>query len=189
VAGWTKDDHSAIVYDAYDLWEIFPDGAKPKRLTDGGAEEVRHRYTRVSATGGAGRGGRGGRGGGGAAANEWIDLDKPVYLALDGRWTKNTGYATLQNGKVERLVFADKSIRSLEKADGADVYVYERMDWNESPNFFAAGPDLKAAKRVSDTNPFAAQYAWGPSQLIDYKNSHGDRLQGALYFPANYEKG
>ena len=27
IAGWTKNDHSVIVYDAYDLWELFPDGS------------------------------------------------------------------------------------------------------------------------------------------------------------------
>src|ERR1019366_6841886 len=66
VAGWTKDDRSVIVYDAYDLWEIFPDGSKPTRLTDGSAGEIRHRYVRVSGAGGGG-GGRGGHGGGGAS--------------------------------------------------------------------------------------------------------------------------
>jgi dipeptidyl aminopeptidase/acylaminoacyl peptidase len=55
--------------------------------------------------------------------------------------------------------------------------------------YFAAGADLKNARRVSDTNPFASQFAWGRAELIDYKNSRGDRLQGALYYPANYEKG
>ncbi|HUI55692.1 MAG TPA: prolyl oligopeptidase family serine peptidase [Bryobacteraceae bacterium] len=187
VAGWTKDDHSVIVYDSYDLWEIFPDGVtKPKRLTDGSAEEIRLRYVRMTPGGGGGRGGRGGRGGGEA---EWIDLEKPVYLSLEGRWTKNTGYALLQNGKVDRLMYVDKGVRGLEKAKDADVLVYQSGAWDESPNFFAGGPDLKDAKRVSDTNPFAAQYAWGRAELIDYKNSHGDRLQGALYYPANYEKG
>ena len=187
VAGWTKDDRSVIVYDSWDLWELFPDGAKPKRLTDGAANEIRHRYARVSSTGATGGrgGGRGGRGG----DAEWIDLDKPVYLSLEGRWTKRTGYARLEGGKVEQLIYSDKSVRALEKAKDADVYVYESGAWDDSPNFFAAGPDLKGAIRVSETNPFASQYAWGPSQLIDYKNSHGDRLQGALYYPANYEKG
>jgi hypothetical protein len=118
VAGWTKDDRSVIVYDSYDLWEIFPDGAKPKRLTDGSAEEVRHRYLRI--TPGAAGGGRGGvpsgRGGRGGGATEPIDLAKPVYLSLEGRWTKKTGYATLQNGKTERAVFLDKGVSGLEKA-------------------------------------------------------------------------
>ena len=187
VAGWTKDDKSVIVYDSYDLWELAPDGsAKPKRLTSGAAEEIRHRYARTEAGAGGGRGGRGGRGGGG---NEWIDLDKPVYLSLEGRWTKRSGYARLENGKEDRLVFADKSIRGLEKARDADVYVYQRGAWDESANFYAAGPALADAKAVSETNPFASNYAWGHAELVDYKNSHGDRLQGALYYPANYEKG
>ncbi len=112
VAGWTKGDHSVIVYDSYDLWELFPDGAtKPRRLTDGGADEVRHRYVRMSAGRGGGRGGRGG-----GEETDWIDLDKPVYLSLEGRWTKRTGYALLENGKVDRLVWLDKSVRGLEKA-------------------------------------------------------------------------
>jgi dipeptidyl aminopeptidase/acylaminoacyl peptidase len=188
VAGWTKDDRSVIVYDSYDLWEIFPDGAaKPKRLTDGSAEEVRHRYVRV--TPGAVGGGRGGRGGGGAGATEPIDLAKPFYLSLEGRWTKKTGYATLDNGKADRVIFQDKGVRGLEKARDADTLVYQSGAWDDSPNFFAAGADLKNATRVSDTNPFASQYAWGRAELIDYKNSHGDRLQGALYYPATYEKG
>ena len=191
VAGWTKDDHSAIVYDSYDLWEIFPDGAKPRRLTDGRAEEVRHRYVRTTpGTVGAGRGrvpsGPGGRGGG---VTEPIDLTKPVYVSLEGRRTKKTGYATLHDGKTERAVFIDKGVSGIEKAKDADTFVYQSGAWDDSPNFFAAGADLKNATRVSDTNPFASQYAWGRAELIDYQNSHGDRLQGALYYPATYEKG
>ena len=186
VAGWTKGDRSVIVYDANDLWEISADGSgKPKRLTDGSAEDVRYRYVRIAAgTGGGGRGGRGGGGGG----NEAIDLDKPVYLSLEGRWTKKSGYAVLQNGKVDRLIYEDKGVRGLEKAKDADVMLYQAGAWDESPNFFA-GHDLKAAQKISDTNPFASQYAWGKAELVDYKNSHGDRLQGALYYPANYQKG
>ncbi|MEI9972183.1 MAG: hypothetical protein WDO73_09065 [Ignavibacteriota bacterium] len=185
VAGWTKGDRSVIVYDTNDLWEIAADGSsKPKRLTDGAAEDIRFRYVRISATGGGG--GRGGRGGGGG--NEAIDLDKPVYLSIEGRWTKKSGYALLQNGKVDRLIYEEKGVRGLEKAKDTDVFTYQAGAWDESPNFFA-GSDLKAAAKISDTNPFASQYAWGKAELIDYKNSHGDRLQGALYYPANYEKG
>jgi dipeptidyl aminopeptidase/acylaminoacyl peptidase len=189
IAGWTKDDRSVLVYDAYDIWELFPDGAKPRKLTDGAADEVRHRYVRTSGRGG----GRGGRGGGGGEDAEGIDLAKPVYLSLEGRWTKKTGYARLvvsnETGKVEREILIDKGVRGLEKAKNADVYAYQAGAWNESPNLYVAGADLRNAAKVSDTNPFASQYAWGKAELVDYKNSHGDRLQGALYYPANYEAG
>jgi dipeptidyl aminopeptidase/acylaminoacyl peptidase len=112
-----------------------------------------------------------------------------VYLSLEGRWTKKTGYARLENGKVERLVWLDKSVRSLEKAKNADTFVYQVGAWDTSPNYFAAAGDFKNPAAVSNTNPFAPQYAWGRAELIDYKNSKGERLQGALYYPANYEKG
>jgi len=185
VAGWTKGDRSVIVYDTNDLWEVAADGsAKAKRLTDGVAEDIRYRFVRISpAAGGGGRGGRGG-----AGNNEAIDLDKPVYLSMEGRWTKKTGYAVLQAGKVDRAIYEDKGVRGLEKAKDADVFTYQAGAWDDSPNFFA-GADLKAARKLSETNPFASQYAWGKAELIAYQNSHGDRLQGALYYPATYEKG
>ena len=185
IAGWTKDDHSVIVYDAYDLWELFPDGSKPRRLTNGASEEIRHRYVNLNQAGGAGRGGRGAA----AGSPDWIDLDKPVYLSLEGRWTKKTGYARLDHGQVERLVWLDLGVRSLEKAKSADTFVYQAGAWDASPNFFAATGDFHNSHAVSETNNFASDYAWGRAELIDYKNSKGDRLQGALYYPANYEKG
>ena len=186
VAGWTKDDRSVIVYDMYDLWELFPDGsAKPRKLTDGAPEEIRHRYTRIAPV--RLGGGRGGRGGG--EETDWIDLAKPVYLSLEGKWTKRTGYARLQDGKVERLLFTDKAVRGLEKAKNADVFLYQAGTWTQSPNLFAGGLELKTAKRVSDTNPFAADYAQSRADLIDYKNTRGERLQGALYYPAGYQAG
>jgi dipeptidyl aminopeptidase/acylaminoacyl peptidase len=51
------------------------------------------------------------------------------------------------------------------------------------------GPDLKDAVRVTDTNPFQSHYAWGRSELIEYKSSNGTRLQGILDYPAGYEAG
>jgi dipeptidyl aminopeptidase/acylaminoacyl peptidase len=52
-----------------------------------------------------------------------------------------------------------------------------------------AGSDLQNAKAVTRTNPFQDRYAWGREDLIEYKNDRGDRLQGAVYYPAGYEPG
>ncbi len=186
VAGWTKDDSSVIVYDDTDLWQLFPDGSKPQRLTDGATDQLRHRFVDVRDSGGDGRGG-GPRFG--AGPQEPIDLSKPVYLSLFGIWNKESGYARLINGKVERAVLLDKGIRGLIKAKNGDSYVYVAEAFDDSPDLFVAAADLKNARQVSETNPFAAQYAWGHSKLIDYKSPRGERLQGALLYPANYEAG
>ncbi len=184
VAGWTKNDASVIVYDECDLWELFPDAAKPRKLTNGAAEHVRHRYIDPEAGPGGGRGGRGG-----AREQEPIDLSKPLYLSVTGIWDKRSGYARLADGKVDRAVWLDRATRGLTKAKKADVYSYTAEAFDVSPNVFAAAPDLKIPRQLTDTNPFANQYAWGHSELIEYKSPKGDRLQGALFYPANYEKG
>lgn len=174
VAGWTKDDQDVILNDKFDLWRISPDGGHAVRLTNGAAEEVRHRYVHLDSD------------------NDFIDPDKPVYVSLFGIWTKKSGYARLNlkdPGKCERLIWADKSVARLTKAKQADVFVYTAETFEESPSILAAGPSLANAKTVATTNPFQSNYAWSHSELIDYKSPQGKRLQGALYYPAGYEAG
>jgi dienelactone hydrolase len=182
IAGWTKNDASVIVNGEFDLWELFPDGAKPRRLTDGASEQVRHRYVNPEAP--PGPGGRGGRGGG---SQEPIDLAKPVYVNVNGIWTKKNGYALWSAGKVDRAVWLDRNVSRLTKAKNAATYAYEAEDFDTPPNVFAGGSDLRDAKQVTATNAFAKEYAWGKSQLIEYKSVKGERLQGALFYPANYD--
>jgi hypothetical protein len=91
VAGWTKDDRDVILYDKFDLWRISPDGTRAVKLTDGAAEQIRHRYDRLDPD------------------EEFIDTEKPMYVSLFGIWTKKSGYArlSLKNPKrpeVKRLI-------------------------------------------------------------------------------------
>jgi len=176
VAGWTKDDAAVILYDKFDLWQIAPDGSRAIRLTDGAKDEVRHRYVRLDAD------------------EESIDTAKPVYVSLFGIWTKKSGYARLTwdgsgTAREEHLIWEDKSVESLGKAKDAEVFDYVAESFEESPNAFAGGPDLHDARQVTSTNPFQSKYAWGHSELIDYRNNAGRRLQGALFYPAGYEPG
>jgi dipeptidyl aminopeptidase/acylaminoacyl peptidase len=172
VAGWTKNDASVIVYDQYDLWELRPDGSKATRLTDGAKEEVRHRYARLD------------------PKEESIDPSKPLYLSLYGRWTKRSGYARVESGKAaERLLWLDKNVGRLIRARDADIFAYVAQAFDDSPDYFVAGPRLADARQVTETNPFQKDYAWGRAELIEYQNPRGERLQGVLSYPADYEPG
>ncbi len=173
IAGWTKNDESVILYDKFDLWQVAPDGSRAKRLTDGAAEQVRYRYLRLDPN------------------EDWIDTDKPAYLSLFGIWSKKSGFARLRigTGNAERLVWQDKSVVRLAKAKDADVYSYSIEDFDDSPDVFVGDSTLKDAKQVTKTNPFQTNYAWGRSELVEYKTERGEQLQGALFYPANYEAG
>lgn len=185
VGGWARDDASVLLYDKYDVWAVASDGSGAERLTDGTPEEVRHRLVRPD---------RESRFRGAPLSysreDEWIDLDAPIYFSLYGEWTKESGYGVLEpGGSVERLVWLDKNVGSLRKAEKADVFGYLAQDYDDSPDVFVAGPDLSDARQVTETNPFQAEYAWGRSELIEYETDRGRRLQGSLIYPAGYEPG
>ncbi len=186
VAGWTKDDASVLLYGKYDIWDVASDGSGARRLTDGAAEEVQHRLVRLdSSWTDRFRGGDFLK----AGEPEAIDLAKPQYLSLHGEWTKKNGFARLASGRVSRLLWLDRDVRSLTKAKKAEVYGYAVQDFDVPPEVLAGGADLKDAGAVVRANPFQSEFAWGRGELIEYKSDQGRRLQGALYYPAGYEPG
>ena len=174
VAGWTKNDEAVLLYDKFDIWQLAADGSKATRLTDGAADQIRHRYARVDPD------------------EEFIDISKRVYVSLFGLWSKKSGYAMAHDmspASVSRLIFQDKAVSSLAKARDADVFAYTAQAYDDSPDIFIAGADLKSAKQATTTNPFLSKYSWGKSEVVEYKNARGDRLQGALFYPGGYEPG
>ena len=119
-----------------------------------------------------------------------IDPAKPLVLSSFGEYSKKSGYARLAIGKpVQRLVSADEMLTGLRRAKNADVYLFEQQTFEQSPNYFVAGPKLAEAKAVSHTNAFQSELAWGRQVLMDYTNGRGDKLQMMLAYPANYEPG
>jgi dienelactone hydrolase len=199
LAGFTTGEKSVIVYDRFDLWQVALDGSNPVRLTRGKEDSTVYRCASEGGGGGGGGGGRGGRGRGGAGGSSpcsldgegrTIDTNKPLVLSTSGEYDKKSGYAKLTVGQpVQRLVWLDKSVSRLAKADNADVYLLEEQTFEDSPNFFTAGATLADAKQVSHTNAFQSDYAWGKQVLMPYTNKHGDKLQMMLTYPADYQPG
>jgi dipeptidyl aminopeptidase/acylaminoacyl peptidase len=171
VVGWTENDRRILINDEYDVWEIRPDGSGGRRLTLGADDEIRHRRAWLDTD------------------EEYIDLSEPQYFLLTGEWTKRSGYARLADGKLERLMYVDANVGRLTKAKEAEVYLYTAQDFADSPDYFVAGPRLADGRQVTRTNPFQDDYLWGRSELIEYENTWGERLQGALFYPADYEPG
>ncbi len=192
VGGWAKDGRSVLLYDKFDVWQLPLDGGKAVNLTQGvgQAQEIQFRVVRFGAGGG---GGRGGRGGGAFAAeeDEGVDLSKPVTLSAYGDRTKKSGYWQVVAGQSPRpLIWADKGIGGVQKAEDADRVIFTQQDFNEFPDLWAGDLSFEASRKVSDANPFLSEYAWSPKKvLIDYTNSKGRKLQGTLALPAGYEPG
>jgi dienelactone hydrolase len=200
-AGWTSGDRSVVVYDKFDIWEIRPDGTDARQVTGGAGRKnnVVFRYVRMD------------------PEEKTLPLDKPFLLsALDDR-TKATGFyrvtpaapsptaaakpvkgkpaaaapaplAAAAYGEPAKLVMVDKLLSSPMKpknADGPFIFTAQRFD--EFPNIWTSGPNFETPTKISDANPQQAQYVWGRSELIDYRNDDGKVLRAVLTKPENFD--
>jgi dipeptidyl aminopeptidase/acylaminoacyl peptidase len=191
VVGWSKDGNSVLLADGFDVWKVPANGSGTAvNLTvDGKKNQIRYqRLYSFDADAPAAGGGRGGRGGG---APNGIDLSKPLYFATYGEWTKKEGIAKVDPSKpgAQSLVFDDAKY-SFQKAKDADVYVYTKQTAVDYPNYYVTDASFKPGKEITDANPQQKDFAWTSGvKLINYTSAKGDKLQGALYLPANYEPG
>jgi dipeptidyl aminopeptidase/acylaminoacyl peptidase len=176
ITGWLEGDAAVLLNDKHDIWRVAPDGSGAGQITWGAESNVRHRRARVDRD----------------FDNQAIDPDEPIYFTIYDDWTETWGYARAERPGEgpETLVWEDARVSSLLKADDADVYLYRSENFETSPNYFVAdNAGLRGARRVTDTNAFQSDYAWGRSELLEFENTWGDQLQGSLYYPANYEPG
>jgi dienelactone hydrolase len=178
VAGWLEDDEAVLLNDEWDVWRVELDGSGGRALTNGAGEGIRYRIVGVDED----------------EDDDGYAPEEPIYYSVYGEWTKKAGYARAEpGGAPEMLVWEDKSFGGffgrLEKAEDADVFAFRMEAFDDSPDYFVAGPDLSSARQVTSTNPFHADYAWGRTELIEYENEWGRRLQGVLTYPADYEPG
>ena len=173
--GWAKDNANVLLSDAWDVWKVPVKGGAAVNLTgDGKTNQVR--YQRRYAFDPRERG---------------IDLTKPLYFATYGEWTKQEGLARAEPGNAgTRSFFFDDARYNFLKAREADVFVFTKQTARDFPNYQMAGADFRAVRQITDANPQQKEFAWTSGvRLINYASDKGDKLQGALYLPANYEPG
>src|SRR5690606_22544784 len=99
-----------------------------------------------------------------------------------------SGYARMRTGRApERLILEDERVGRLVRADSAAVFAFTRERFDDSPDWFLGGENLRDARQVTTTNTFQKDYAWGRSELVDFNSASGRELQAVLLYPAGYE--
>ena len=184
LAGWSADRKTVYLNHLYDIWAVSLDGSGGYNLTGnyGTENEIRLRFN---------RGGRGFRRMS-SSTNEdpYIYKEKDNYLTAYGEWTKKSGYFLLDDGKApKKLIFDDASYGGLTKAHDADRFLFTRETFVDFPDYYTCDAGFKKPVIQTDANPQQEEYLWGKRVLIEYENSHGDRLQATLTLPAGYKRG
>ncbi len=176
IAGWMEDGRSVLLNDQWDVWSVRLDGSGAERLTSGDPQSIRYRIASPDLDG----------------DDDGIGLDETIYYSVYSEWTKKAGFAGADLGdEPQMLVWEDKRFGGFSspflKADDADIFAFRMEGFDDSPDYFVAGPDLADPHQVTETNPFQSDYAWGRVELVDYENEWGRSLQGVLTYPANYD--
>ncbi len=173
--GWTKDSAAVLLHDGWDVWKVPVAQGQAVNLTGNGKKDgIRYR-TRVVFD----------------EDEKGIDLDKPQVFTMYGEWTKKSGYVRIDpKGERTILVWDEAMFLGLKKAQQAEVFVHTRQTTTEYPDWYSSGADLKNAQRLTNANPQQQRFQFcSGAMLVTYESAKGDKLQGALYLPANYEKG
>jgi dipeptidyl aminopeptidase/acylaminoacyl peptidase len=179
---WSRDGAYALLSDAWDYWRIDTraGGKSAVNLTgDGKASQIRYQRLYAFPQGRV------------LTPQPGIDLSKPLYFALYGEWTKQEGLARVDPRRPgAQRIFLEDARFNITKARDADVYAYTRQTFTEFPNWWVFNTGFRDGYMITDVNPQMKNLAWSSgTRLIEYKSDKGDRLQGALYLPANYEPG
>jgi len=86
----------------------------------------------------------------------------------------------------------DKRLQSMQQVQEQrdKNFSYTKETYKDYPDYYATDNSLQKGRRTTEANPQQKEFLWSSgSLLIDYTSIKGDKLQGALFLPANYEKG
>ncbi len=169
---WLKEDKAVLLYDEFDVWKVPMDGSEPVRLTNGRESNTIFRIVRLS------------------TEYPYLDPADNLYFSAFGDLDKKMGYYRLTaKNRFEKLLYDNKAISGLKKAEKSDFFLYTSETYSSSPNLYRTDASFARGTKISDINPQQAKFAWGKSELVNFKNQDGKPLQGALFYPADYEPG
>jgi len=175
ISAWSEDGDRVYLNSRWDLWQFAIDGTAAERLTDGAEERVRYRRIVLDPD---------------PRRADIVDPQQAMWLSVYGDRTKRSGFARLvPGGAAEAVILRDKSLGRLVKAEDAETYLYTEEAFDDAPDVFVTDAAFAERHQLSNTNAVMDEFQWGRAELVDYENAHGEPLQGALYYPANYQPG
>ena len=178
-AGWTSDSQSFLVYDRFDVWQIFVDSRAPRNLTAGEGRRTKTamRVQQIEPEDEE-------------RAERGIDVAKPLYLRGESEETRATGFFKLAfNGspRPERLIWGDRAFRFVTQAREASTLLISASRFDQYPDLQATDTSFAQLQRVTDGGKQMEPFVWGKAELIDFKNADGVQLKATLYKPDNFD--
>jgi dipeptidyl aminopeptidase/acylaminoacyl peptidase len=177
-AGWTRDGRSLLVYDRYDLWQVFPNGRAPRCVSGGygraNRTELRLQSLEVSEPGEEKRG---------------IDLNQPLTFRGENEDTRDTGFLRFAaaGGPPQTLLWAKKDYRYAGRAAGTDTLMLIASRFDEFPDILVTDSRFSAPRKVTEGGAQLAPFLWGSAELLKYRDVEGHDLAAMICKPADFD--
>jgi dipeptidyl aminopeptidase/acylaminoacyl peptidase len=171
--GWTQDDKQIFIYDHYDIWSFDPTMKKqPELLTKGLGrdQKITFRFTQLS--------------------NEKPYISGSMILSAFNTVNKQSGYYKLEQpvaANPTRLVMDNDKFVGERKAKNAEVLVWQKGNFQTYPDLYTSTFDFTNSRKISDANPQQKDYLWGSVGLVSWTALDGQKLDGLLYKPENFD--
>lgn len=189
--GAEASTHAALVYDRYDVWAVRLGGGDPMPVTGGEGRRTQTRLRVVS-----------------------TDPDRRAYAHGDtlllsgyseddktvGLWRAVLGQQGIapvaaptapsdRDAPEGRLATTDEPGRvgMVAKAKRGTTLVVTRESYRTFPDLYATTLGGTAPRRLTDANPEARAFAWGRSRAVAWQSTDGERREGVVILPDNYD--
>ena len=206
-AGWIAGDSGFLVYDSYDIWQLDPTGKKkPVCITEGFGRKnnIRFRYRQLDnkqreidpakpmllnafnrktkASGFYQLTLQ-------VTQNDKEDQPAKKKRKRKGKSKKNANAkpAAKPEPSLRKLIMLDESLRSLQKAQDGDKLIFTRSTFRDCPDLWSSDMSFKKIHRVSDMNPQQENFSWGDAELVHWKATDGQKLDGILIKPDGFD--
>ena len=187
-AGWLENDAGLMIYDRYDIWLVDPTGQdSPVCVTNnlGRKEKIRFRYQRLD------------------RELRAISPSQPLMLSAFDDETKASGFyqltlsepsgdgaktsGELASPKLKRLMMLDERVSGLSKSKNTNDVIFSRSTFRRCPDLWSSTTAFKKIYRITDINPQQKNYRWGSAELVHWKATDGQPLDGILIKPDGFD--
>ena len=178
--GWSDNGEYLLLQDEFDVYQFYIKTNNLKRITNGRESGT---YFTVD---GANIKQIGNDNYNGWALTE-INSDNDLIVSSRNATTKAQQFKLVSTSNT-LIPVANNDTKSDElRRVNNEVYVYREQSHKESPRIVSFKNGVN--KVLFESNNHDKNFNQGKVELISFSNSKGDKLQGLLYYPVNYEAG
>lgn len=174
---WGEDDEFLLLYDAYDIWKVDPqNNKKAQNITQGlgRKDSITFRYQSTE------------------KEKRFVEPKEKLLLKAFDNKSKEFGFYTYNPKQkreiIQQLVLDKYFFSSVKKAEDSDVIVFEKSNFNTSPNLYVTNNWWESSEKLTDINPQMSDYKWGTPELFSWTSYDGEPMKGLVYKPENFDE-